>query len=69
MWKRNIKANLKINKKMKKTLKNTINFFNQFLRFKVEKVNQLSLIIIFHQQNLQKESLSIGKNAYQLLHF
>ena len=59
------------NKKMKKYLKNTL-FASLiiFYFFKIEKVQSIIPYYYFPtKQNLQKESLSIGKNAYQLLYF
>jgi len=56
---------------MKKYLKNIICLFLiSFFFFKIEKVQ--SIIPYYYYptiKNLQKESLSLGKNAYQLLYF
>ena len=61
----------KYNRKMKNFLKKIICVsLVSFLFFKVEKVQ--SLIPYYYlptNENLQRESLSIGKYAYQLLYF
>ena len=56
---------------MKNVFKNLICIsFISFYFFKVDKVRSLVPFYYFPTiQNLQKESLSIGKNAYQLLYF
>ncbi|BCV05802.1 MAG: hypothetical protein CM15mV117_280 [Caudoviricetes sp.] len=58
---------------MKNFLKKAICFsFIKFLHIKVDQIQSCysSLFIIYQQKkNLNQESLSIGKNAYQLLYF
>ena len=56
---------------MKNFLKKAICF--SFISFYVLKVDQIQSLVPYYylptKNNLQKESLSIGKNAYQLLYF
>jgi len=56
---------------MKKIFKNFIYFF--LISFSLLKVDQVKSLVPYYYlptfKNLQKESLSIGKNAYQLLYF
>ena len=65
------KSKQTIQKFMKKFLKNIIFFcLISFYFFKIEQVQSLVPYYYFPSiKNLQKESLSIGKNAYQLLYF
>ena len=71
MWKRNIKANLKIKDKiMKSFLKIFILLFDMFLLFQSRKSSfDYSLLLFPNNKKFRKESLNIGKNAYQLLYF
>ena len=56
---------------MKKILKKTIYFF--FISFYLLKIDQIQSLVPYYylptKKNLHRESLSIGKNAYQLLFF
>ena len=72
MWKRNIKANMRgKNRNMKKFLKKIVCLsFISFCFLKIEKVQSIVPYYYFPTtKNLKKESLSIGKSAYQLLYF
>ena len=56
---------------MKKILKKTIYFF--FISFYLLKIDQIQSLVPYYylptKKNLHRESLSVGKNAYQLLYF